>query len=279
VQWFQIKHNLRPSGVVDAATLALLRLRSRGSLPAAMPTTAPAQPAAPAAPAPAPTRAPAPAAPPRAHGSGGSAAPVVIVAALALLALLAAFLLFRRRRREAVPEPPEPPAPPPAIPSQPADAKHAIARRPSQRVVAYTTGRNPRELRRQAEEIERACSERGWALAQVVRERGNGNGQRPGLKFALKQLADGGGSRLVACRVGDVGRTPTELAALLGWCARTGVDLVALDVGLDTGTRNGKLIARSLVAPGKRARVGRTLRRRRGKAPGVDGELASSSSP
>jgi DNA invertase Pin-like site-specific DNA recombinase len=99
------------------------------------------------------------------------------------------------------------------------------------------------------------------------------------LRFALEQLAEGAGTRLVACRVQDVGRNRDELAALLGWCARTGVDLVALDAGLDTSTRSGRLVARSFVTPSRRARFGRSLRRRRGHAPGVDGELAPSSSP
>jgi DNA invertase Pin-like site-specific DNA recombinase len=146
-------------------------------------------------------------------------------------------------------------------------------------VVGYASGRHPRDVREQAETIERACSERGWALAQVVRERRNGNGHRPGLRFALDQLANGRGTALVACRVREVGRNPEELAALLGWCSRTGVDLVALDVGLDTSTRSGKVVARSLVKQPTRMRFGRSIRRRRGKAPGVDGELAPSSSP
>ena len=271
VQWFQIKHSLRPSGVVDAVTLALLRLRSHGASPPTMPTTAPSQtaPAKPAALA-------APSSPAAAHkSSDSSAAPAVLAgSAVALALLLLMFVLLRRRRgrREAPPSAaeqpgaPEPPRPLPA-PGQP------------ERVVAYTRGRNPRVLSHQAETIERACSERGWTLAQVVRERRNGNGQRPGLRFALSRLADGGGTRLVACRVQDVGRNRDELAALLGWCARNGVDLVALDVGLDTSTRSGRRVARSLLSPGKRAPFGRSLRRRRGHAPGVDGELAPSSSP
>jgi MYXO-CTERM domain-containing protein len=238
----------------------------------------------PAAPAPAAATKPSPAAIGQ-HGSGGSAPTAVIVVAAAALALLVAtlLLLLRRRRRgrnaepSSAPEAPSPPQPSPSVaPAPTVGTGHSLAARKSERVVAYTTGRNPRELRHQAETIERACTEHGWTLAQVVRERRNGNGHRPGLRFALEQLAGGAGTRLVACRVGDVGRNRQELSALLGWCARSGVDLVALDVGLDTGTRNGKLIARSLVAPGKRARVGRTLRRRRGKAPGVDGELAAS---
>jgi peptidoglycan hydrolase-like protein with peptidoglycan-binding domain len=274
VQWFQIKHSLRPSGVVDEATLALLRLRSRGASPPAMPTTAPPLTAAPPsrAPGPAPT---APATPAAAHkSSDGSAAPAVVAGSLVALALLLLlFVLLRRRRgrREAPPSAAE-------RPSEPQPPRPLPAHRRSERVVAYTSGRNPRDLRHQAETIERACSEHGWALAQVVRERRNGNGHRPGLRFALEQLANGGGTRLVTCRVRDVGRSRGELSALLGWCARTGVDLMALDVGLDTSTRSGRLVARSLVTPGRRTRFGRSIRRRRGNAPGVDGELAPSSS-
>ena len=285
VQWFQIKHSLRPNGVVDAATLALLRLRSHGASPPAMPTTAPPQTAAPRSPA-TPS---APAALAAAHKpSDSSAAPAVVAGTLTALALLlATFLLLRRRRsrREAPPAAPEQPSasePPSPVPVRPpVRGGRARAARPSERVVGYTSGRHPSDLRQQAETIERACSDHGWALAQVVRERRNGNGHRhrPGLRFALEQLADGGGTRLVACRVDDLGRTRDELAALLGWCARTGVDLVALDVGLDTSTSSGRLVARSLVTAGRRARFGRSLRRRRGNAPGVDGELASSSSP
>jgi hypothetical protein len=213
------------------------------------------------------------------------------LAALALLAAMLLLLLRRRRREgpppepehaaepEGEPEPPLAPKPPPVIPARPPTFGRALAARPSERVVGYTAAGHPRDLRHQSEAIERACSEHGWALAQVVRERRNGNGHRPGLRFALEQLADGAGSRLVACRVADLGRNRDELAALLGWCARSGVELVALDVGLDTGTRGGRLVARSLVTPGRRARFGRPIRRRRGKAPGVDGELAPNSSP
>ena len=45
-------------------------------------------------------------------------------------------------------------------------------------------------------------------------------------------------------------RSPVVLA----WCARSQVDLLALDVGLDTATSHGKLAARCLVAAGDGAR-------------------------
>lgn len=291
VQWFQIKHSLRPTGAADARTLELLRLRSHGATPS--PTTEGPQPTAPAAqpvaghrpavrtPAPAPpaAAAPGPVGRTRTHGSGGWAAPAVIVLVLAALALLAVTLLrLRRRRRGAAPPTSEPPRAPKAVVGR----AEIVAATTTKRAVGYVAGRHPRDLRHQAHAIERACAKRGWALAKVVREQRAGNGHRPGLRFALEQLADGTGGRLVACRLDDVGRTRDELAGLLGWCARSGVDLVALDVGLDTGTRHGRLVARSLVARGKRGWAGRALRspaflrRRRAEAAAVDGELAPS---
>jgi hypothetical protein len=37
---------------------------------------------------------------------------------------------------------------------------------------------------------------------------------------------------------------------VLDWCTRHGVELVAVDVGLDTSTRDGRLAARCLLAAG-----------------------------
>jgi hypothetical protein len=204
------------------------------------------------------------------------------VAILAALALLAGTLLLRRRRRErSLPSAPKPSGDAPA----PSTARaRAVATTATERAVGYATGRHPRDLRHQAEAIERACSDRGWALTQVVRERRANGGHRPGLRFALEQLAEGGGTRLVACRLDDIGRTRDELRLLLSWCARTGVELVALDDGVDTSTRRGRLAARSLVTPGKLRRHGHLrlrpafIRRRRAEAPVADGELAPSSS-
>jgi DNA invertase Pin-like site-specific DNA recombinase len=123
--------------------------------------------------------------------------------------------------------------------------------------VGYVTGRDRAETRRRVQAIERACSDRGWTLARVVQE-GHGNGAqgkaRRGLSVALDQLAEGAGDRLVACRLQDLGTTRRDLARLIAWCGKSHVELIALDVGLDTGTTDGRLAARCLAAVGDRER-------------------------
>jgi MYXO-CTERM domain-containing protein len=258
VQWFQIKHGIRPSGVVDGVTLALLRLRAHGDSPTPLGTTPPAPPSVVNAPA-APARVPA--ARTAAHDSGNSAKPVVITAALVGLLLLAGLLLVALRRRRSSTEassvksdpPAASPAPPPAVPALPQTG--AI------RVVGYANGSDRRESRRQAHAIEKACSERGWTVAHMVTEGRAGavkGRRRAGLHFALKQLEQGAGTRLVACSLEDVSHSRRELSALIEWCARTGVELVALD---ETSARP------------------RLSRRRRANAPVAGGELAPRSSP
>jgi DNA invertase Pin-like site-specific DNA recombinase len=68
------------------------------------------------------------------------------------------------------------------------------------------------------------------------------------LSFALDQATREPSSRLVVGRLEHLGKSLREVAALLAWCARHHVALVALDVGLDTGTAEGRLAARRMVA-------------------------------
>jgi len=294
VQWFQIKHGLRATGVVDPVTLSLLRVRIRGG--SLRPVQVPAAPPLvdlPATRAPAPTSA-APAAPaphslaPAAHGSGGSAAAPAIAGVLAASALLAGLLLLvRRRRRGSRDASTRAATPADAAPSKPSTAPAPAPPSTGVRVLGYAAGRDRDESRRQSLAIEQACSERGWTLAQVVTEGPPGRRSdrtRPGLRFALERLERGAGTRLVACRLNDVGRTRSELAALLRWCARTGIEFVALDVDLDTSTRSGRLAARDLAVGATRLNgsgvVGQRLSRRRRKpGPAADGKLAPSSAP
>jgi peptidoglycan hydrolase-like protein with peptidoglycan-binding domain len=109
-------------------------------------------------------------------------------------------------------------------------------RQPSPRVVGYARGRNRDDLEHQAAAIERACRERGWTLARVVRDNGSDESMaltRPGLAHALDQLRGGSAARLVVDRLERLGRSVTDLRPLIQWCASNDVDLVALEGGLD----------------------------------------------
>ena len=228
VQWFQIKHGLRPTGTVGAVELSLLRLRAVGKSPlraggvrmnAAASAAVPRGGQAPGA------------------DDGGVPAPAIL-GAIGVFALFAiGGLLFMRNSRTAE-------SPVPAVRPRPGSNGGAIG---------YLRKSDEREEKQRAEAIRQACAERGWAVSRIVRE-GQVNGaaphERPGLAFALEELRRKEGGRLVTFRLDDVGRTRRELATVLEWCTNSRVDLVALDVGLDTGTQAGSIAARCLVAVG-----------------------------
>jgi DNA invertase Pin-like site-specific DNA recombinase len=96
--------------------------------------------------------------------------------------------------------------------------------------------------------MERICGERGWTLSALVKERDGKQRRKPGRAHVLKQLNGGHAGQLIVGRLHSLARTPGELAVLLEWCRRRDVGLVALDVGLDTTTADGRLAARSLAA-------------------------------
>jgi DNA invertase Pin-like site-specific DNA recombinase len=60
--------------------------------------------------------------------------------------------------------------------------------------------------------------------------------RRSGLAEALGRIAAGEASTLVVARLAELAGSLRELVALLDWLQAARVDLVALDVGLDTGT-------------------------------------------
>jgi DNA invertase Pin-like site-specific DNA recombinase len=139
--------------------------------------------------------------------------------------------------------------------------------------VGYARGRDRTELDRHSAAIRRACSERGWTLDRLVREGGAGP-RRPGLVHALRHVADGAAARLVVDQVEHLGSTPAELAARLAWCARNHVDVVVLDVGLDTGTSEGRVAARCLLAIGGSDRPAPLRRAGNGRAGAATGAPA-----
>jgi peptidoglycan hydrolase-like protein with peptidoglycan-binding domain len=241
VQWFQIKHGLPPTGVADAETLRILRFRD-GLAPSDAPAPAAGAPVAPTPPV-WQRAAAAPPQPAGRHDGASALGPILLALAVALaiagLALLSR-VAWRRRSARA-------PAPPPVPP----DRRLAAASPGDRTAIGYARGRDAAELARERAAIERACSERGWTLASLVRDNHPtkvGVRATSGLAYALDQLAKGDASGLVTGRIEHLGRSPRRLGALLEWCAGHGVDLVAVDVGLDTSTPGGRLVAGRLVA-------------------------------
>jgi peptidoglycan hydrolase-like protein with peptidoglycan-binding domain len=294
VAWFQIKHRLPPTGVVDGTTLDLLLFRTHGAPISApvvavatpLPDLAPGSPRPEAASAPQPqpepvprlARAPqAPAAVPRPDAApvaprpdpdpqeSGLALTLQLLAILSALVVVAVFASWlrggaprpeRAQLRRILPKraqtkrvPARSPASRRGRPTPGAVAAHTNGN--GRQVIGYAVGRDERDFVRQQRAIERVCGEHGWTLTALVKERESADRKRrrrPGLAHVLGQVAAGGVGRLIVGRLHSLASSPTELAALLEWCRRREVDLVALDVGLDTSTADGRIASRCLGA-------------------------------
>jgi Putative peptidoglycan binding domain/Resolvase, N terminal domain len=317
VEWFQVKHGLRPTGVVSLATLTALRQQKGArSVRTEAPGGADAGPRLtkprPAAPIVAARRsAPGSAYLPIAaqgrglpHDGGGLPGAIVVFAGLLLSALLLALgrspqgwsertrlrgiaatggrriaaagrrgprvlaslptrLLGRvraprQRRRTTLPmRPPKPRrrAAPRTVAVAPAAWSVRVA-------LGYVRGdKDGHELRRHARAIEHECSRRGWALACVLRDDDRTAirspiRERPGLMQTLARLTQPGGSRLVVSRLGHLSRSAKDLRLLFEWFAQHQVEVIVLDVGIDTTTRDGRRAALAVLRAIARRQAG-----------------------
>ena len=112
-------------------------------------------------------------------------------------------------------------------------------------------------------EIEAACERAGWELSEVVTDRESGRGlERPGLAYALKQIAEGKASGLIVSDLRRLSRSIVDLGALMEWFRDAGAGLIALDLGVDTSTPVGHEVAMTLIALGdwERERIARRTR-------------------
>jgi peptidoglycan hydrolase-like protein with peptidoglycan-binding domain len=279
VQWFQIKHGLRRSGVADAATARALRRRMRGSRTPAPVATRSARRVAPA---------PAAVTPQPGLAPPGSAQGSLLVPLLASVLILVGTLILvnalARGRRPRVVRVRR--AARPAVPQPPARARRARRVQPlpaaATAAVGYAAGTDASDVDRSAAVIRRACAARGWTLGCLVHDRPDDppGRARPGLGRAVTQLIERRAQRLVVARLTHIGGSAAEVGAALAWCDRHEVDLVAVDVGLDTGTAEGRAAALCLLAIGGRSRPTtpwpRTASRRRNGAPRAAGGAAAS---
>jgi len=146
---------------------------------------------------------------------------------------------------------PPPPVEGPFTVSQPAPAEEV-------RVLGYVSVRNPAELesihlQEQADAIAAHCSARGWTLLEVVRDV-NGTGaavlDRPGLGYALDRIGRGEASCLTVAQLGQLSHSAADLGRVVDAVRHAGGRLVALDVDLDTASRDARVAVNALVAVG-----------------------------
>jgi DNA invertase Pin-like site-specific DNA recombinase len=181
-------------------------------------------------------------------------------------------------RRPSVPRPP-----PPTKSTQssgPAPEHDALARARA-RARARSPGRQPAlgyasvsegdqgndSIRRQQQEIDAICSQKGLDLLELVRDvesRGGSDLNRPGLAYALEHLKAHDASCLVVSSLERLSRSAANLGTLVEWLDRRGARLVVVDIDLDTGTPEGGMVAKALAAVGGSERETLMQRTRKG---------------
>jgi DNA invertase Pin-like site-specific DNA recombinase len=100
-------------------------------------------------------------------------------------------------------------------------------------------------LEAQEAAIREACTQRGWVLTGLLRDQG-ASGQsldRPALRQVLEGIASGNASGLIVAKLDRLSRSVADFAALLEWFTEAEATLVALDLGIDTSTPGGRLVA------------------------------------
>jgi peptidoglycan hydrolase-like protein with peptidoglycan-binding domain/DNA invertase Pin-like site-specific DNA recombinase len=102
----------------------------------------------------------------------------------------------------------------------------------------------------QLEAIDRYCDQQGWELVEVVRDvdAGARDLERQGLLYALDKIGRGEAECIIVAELGRLSRSAADLGGVLDRLKRTGGRLVALDLGLDTASPEGRVAAQALAS-------------------------------
>jgi DNA invertase Pin-like site-specific DNA recombinase len=94
------------------------------------------------------------------------------------------------------------------------------------------------------------CERRGWTLVDVIEDAGYSakDLKRPGVKLALRELEDKRATALVIAKLDRLSRSLLDFAAIMATAQRQGWALVALDLGVDTSTPSGEMMANVLAS-------------------------------
>lgn len=168
--------------------------------------------------------------------------------------------------------------------ASPADEIPAAGRT---RVLGYASvpeehdDRSHVELQRQAVQIASWCELRGLHLLAIVREHERQHQRpldRPGLGYALEQIATGEASGIVVAQLSRVTHSVSDLGRVLEWLADRKARFVVAGPGLDTEEEAGRLALRMIIEVsrsererlGERTRNGMRAARRKGPASVAD---------
>jgi DNA invertase Pin-like site-specific DNA recombinase len=98
--------------------------------------------------------------------------------------------------------------------------------------------------------IEAACEQRGWHLVRLAEDAGVSAATlaRPGIAEALYAVESGVASVLVVAKLDRLSRSLVDFAAVMERSRRKRWALVALDLGVDTTTPQGEMLANVLAS-------------------------------
>lgn len=101
-------------------------------------------------------------------------------------------------------------------------------------------------LEAQRRAIMSAAETRGWQLLRICEDAGASGKSltgRPGLVSALDAVESGEAASLVVAKLDRLSRSLMDFAGLMDRSRRRGWGLVALDLGVDSGTPSGEMLA------------------------------------
>lgn len=104
------------------------------------------------------------------------------------------------------------------------------------------------EAQRQA--LEAACERSGYGLVGIVEDGGYSakDLNRPGISQALERLAGGEADALMVAKLDRLSRSVLDFAGLVARARKEGWALICLDLGVDTSTASGEVMANVLAA-------------------------------
>jgi DNA invertase Pin-like site-specific DNA recombinase len=108
-------------------------------------------------------------------------------------------------------------------------------------------------LQAQREQVEAECDRRGWTLVGFEEDvqSGRSTRRRHGYARALEALMAGEADGMIAASASRLSRSVVDFGRLLDLAERHGFAVVALDLGCDTTTASGRLVANVLAAVGE----------------------------
>lgn len=120
------------------------------------------------------------------------------------------------------------------------------------RIVGSTrVSTSDQDVAAQRHAIEAAAAARGWEIIAIHEDRGASGGSmdgRPGLAACIESIETGEADALVVARLDRLSRSLLDFASLMERARRGGWAIVCLDLGVDTSTPSGEMLASVLAS-------------------------------